>query len=49
MATIMLKEVRKVAPTIFGLSGPNCMSGKCPEGIMTCGKINEIREKFKSL
>lgn len=49
MATLMLREARKVAPTIFSKSGPSCMSGKCPEGIMTCGKIVEIREKFKSL
>lgn len=49
MATLMLSEVKMVAPTIFSKSGPSCMSGKCPEGIMTCGRIVEIREKFKSL
>lgn len=49
MAILMLKEAKKVAPTIFSTSGPSCMGGKCPEGIMTCGKILEIREKFKSL
>ena len=29
--------------------GPNCAQGPCPEGNMTCGKIVEIREKFKNL
>lgn len=49
MAQLMLYEAKKVAPTIFAASGPSCMAGKCPEGIMTCGKMVEIREKFKSL
>ena len=49
MALLMLKEVKKVAPSIFSKSGPSCMTGKCPEGIMTCGKITEVREKFNSL
>jgi thymidylate synthase (FAD) len=29
--------------------GPKCVQGPCPEGKMTCGKIVEIREKFKIL
>jgi thymidylate synthase (FAD) len=46
MAEKMLVEVKKVAPTIFRLSGPSCISGACPEGKMTCGKIIEVREKY---
>jgi thymidylate synthase (FAD) len=46
MAEKMLVEVKKVAPTIFRLSGPSCISGGCPEGKMTCGKITEVREKY---
>lgn len=46
MAEKMLSEVKKVAPTIFRLSGPSCVSGACPEGKMTCGKIVEVREKY---
>lgn len=46
MATEMLKLVKTVAPTIFKHAGPNCIKGPCPEGNMTCGKINEVREAF---
>ncbi|MCT4618554.1 MAG: FAD-dependent thymidylate synthase [Marinisporobacter sp.] len=46
MATEMLKLVKTVAPTIFKHAGPNCIKGSCPEGNMTCGKINEVREAF---
>lgn len=48
LATEMLKEVKKVAPNIFKNAGPKCLKGRCPEGLMTCGKINEVREKFKN-
>lgn len=49
LATQMLKEVKKVAPTIFKNAGPSCLNGSCPEGSMSCGKIEEVREKFKEL
>ena len=45
----MLCLVKEVAPNIFKNAGPSCISGKCPEGKMTCGKIDEVREKFKEL
>lgn len=47
MATQMLIEVKKVAPIIFKKAGPSCIKGPCPEGNMTCGNANEMREKFK--
>ncbi len=47
LATKMLSLVREVSPTLFKNAGPSCMSGACPEGKMTCGKINAVREKFK--
>ncbi|SCZ09785.1 FAD-dependent thymidylate synthase [Alkaliphilus peptidifermentans] len=47
LATQMLMLVREAAPTVFKYSGPNCVSGPCPEGGMTCGYINEVRKKFK--
>jgi thymidylate synthase (FAD) len=47
MADEMLKEARKVCPTLFKNIGPSCISGSCPEGTMTCGKIIEVREKYK--
>ena len=49
LATTMLKLVRGVAPTLFGKSGPVCVSGPCTEGVMTCGHIKEVREKFSNL
>lgn len=49
LAVDMLKLVKNVAPTLFRLGGPGCAAGPCPEGPMTCGKIVEVREKFKNL
>ncbi|MBQ7936584.1 MAG: FAD-dependent thymidylate synthase [Clostridia bacterium] len=46
LATQMLMLVREVCPTIFRYAGPPCVAGKCPEGKMTCGKANEMKEKF---
>lgn len=37
LAIIMLKEVKKVAPSVFERSGPNCLRMPCPEGKYTCG------------
>lgn len=49
LAIQMLKEVRKVYPVLFKNAGPGCINGPCPEGTMTCGKIVQVREKFKTL
>jgi len=49
LATEMLRLVRNVVPSIFSKSGPNCVSGPCTEGDMYCGKIDEVREKFRGL
>ena len=38
LATVMLKEVKKVAPSVFENSGPNCLRMPCPEGKYSCGK-----------
>ncbi len=46
MAEKMLGLVKEVAPTIFGKSGPGCLYAACPEGKMTCGKIEEVRKKY---
>jgi thymidylate synthase (FAD) len=37
MADEMLKECKKVAPTLFKKAGPDCTFGKCGEGSMSCG------------
>jgi thymidylate synthase (FAD) len=47
LAEKMLAEVRGVAPTLFKYAGPGCLKGVCPEGKMACGKIVEVREKYK--
>ncbi|MBN4062820.1 FAD-dependent thymidylate synthase [Alkaliphilus sp. AH-315-G20] len=46
LADEMLKLVKAVAPTVFKYSGPNCLHAPCPEGNMTCGEIEEVREKY---
>ena len=38
LATLMLKDVKKVAPVIFENAGPNCLRTLCPEGKYSCGK-----------
>lgn len=45
----MLKLVRDIYPNIFAKAGPSCIGGPCPEGKMTCGKIEEVREKYKNI
>ncbi|MCQ4924452.1 FAD-dependent thymidylate synthase [Tissierella carlieri] len=49
LATLMLKEVKKVYPILFKNAGPGCINGPCPEGKMTCGKMVEVRERFRSM
>lgn len=49
MAIEMLKQVKVVYPNLFKDAGPGCVNGPCPEGRMTCGKIVEVREYFKSI
>jgi len=49
LADAMLVELKKVSPLIFNHAGPGCLKGKCPEGAMTCGKINEVRKKYAEL
>ncbi len=49
LADGMLKEVKRVAPTIFKTAGPKCLNGPCPEGVMTCGKVVQIRKKYGDL
>ncbi len=49
VADMMLREVKKAAYPIFKDAGPKCLKKPCPEGKMTCGKINEVREKYKNL
>jgi len=49
LADEMLKCVKGVAPTLFETAGPKCLTGPCPEGKMTCGKIVDVRSKYAAL
>jgi len=50
VANEMLRQCLETAPHLFAHAGPSCVAeGKCPEGKMTCGKINEVREYFASM
>ena len=49
LATEMLKQLKQISPVLFKDMGPKCVKGPCPEGSMTCGRIVQIREKFKNL
>jgi len=40
LANLMLKEVKKIAPTLFEKAGAPCESlGYCPEGDLSCGRF----------
>lgn len=49
MAIEMLRKLKEIYPGIFENAGPGCTSGPCPEGPMTCGKIDEVRKYFEEL
>lgn len=49
MSDQMLKLVKDIYPNLFSNAGPSCISGPCPEGKMTCGKIKEVRDKFAKM
>lgn len=50
VAEEMLRLCIEAAPHIFAYAGPSCVSkGKCPEGKMTCGKMNEVKAHYKAL
>ena len=45
----MLALVLPVAPTLFAQRGPRCVRGACPEGRMSCGKAQEVRQRYRAL
>lgn len=52
VATEMLRQVKKVAPSLFENAGPNCVElGYCPEGKLKPPECNieEIKTRFKNL
>jgi thymidylate synthase (FAD) len=47
VAEEMLRLVKAATPLIFRGVGPKCVQmGRCPEGKMSCGKYEEMVEKF---
>lgn len=49
VANQMLDQVLEVAPNIFMNAGAPCVFGKCPEGKMSCGHPQEMKEKQKTI
>ncbi len=50
VADEMLKLCKEVAPNVFKNAGPSCvMTGRCPEGKMSCGKMGEVKAFYKDL
>ena len=50
VADEMLRLCCEAAPNIFRNAGPSCvMTGRCPEGKMSCGRIKEVTEYYKEL
>lgn len=49
LADEMLRLVYPIAPALFAVSGPGCVKGACPEGVMSCGKTMAMREKYATL
>jgi thymidylate synthase (FAD) len=46
IANQMLAQVKKIAPVLFEKAGPPCVADHyCPEGELSCGRINEILKK----
>lgn len=49
LAEQMLTLCVQVAPHLFKNAGPSCVNGACPEGKMTCGRLAEMREKYRRI
>jgi thymidylate synthase (FAD) len=47
MAQQMFEQVYPVAPALFADAGPGCISGPCPEGGRSCGKLQQMRRQRK--
>jgi thymidylate synthase (FAD) len=47
LADQMLCLVKEVAPSLFAAAGPGCVRGPCPEGSMTCGRMEEVRARYR--
>lgn len=48
MAWQMLILAHQAAPALFQNAGPGCITGKCPEGKKTCGKMAQVRQQHRA-
>jgi len=47
VAEEMLRLAKEATPVIFRGAGPKCVTlGRCPEGKMSCGRFEDMREKY---
>lgn len=46
VARRMRELVMAAAPSLFAGSGPGCVTGRCPEGEKSCGKMEEMRRLY---
>lgn len=50
IAREMLKTLRNEMPCLFNKMGPSCVvDNKCPEGRLTCGRMEETIQEFNSI
>ena len=49
LAWQMLRLCREAAPVLFEKAGPACLFGPCPEGKMSCGQAQAVRERSAAL
>lgn len=48
-ADALLEELKNTAPELFCHYGPSCIFySHCPEGKMTCGKMQEVKKRYHS-
>ncbi len=47
IADKMLALASEKAGVIFENAGPACVRGECTEGKLTCGKIEQVRERYR--
>lgn len=45
----MLAQAYAVAPELMRMAGPGCLHGRCPEGKMSCGRAEAVRERMERL
>lgn len=49
VAVSLLKQLRKKSPDVYALMGPSCyVTGKCPEGRLSCGNAQIVKEEFQT-